>query len=436
MKRKLPFAHKILQHRWFPLGLQIGSALFFILILEQLLFGPAQAKRNFGSAATWLLWWPGLAVLFFLCGRFWCAVCPFAFWTDLTRRFFGNSLRTPAILKRWGGWLVLLLFLGLSWAEEVYHVISRPEATAVLLLTLITCVTASGVFFERRAWCRYLCPLGGVAGVYSRLALVELRASPARCRECTGMDCYKGGVRPGCPMFEVHRALDSNANCNFCGECIKNCPNGAIEFALRTPGTELCHITRPRLEEAVLIFVLLGLITCLNTMESAARRVYAVFPFADRAHDFTCFFLLCLLVTLGLGWIAARATSLLNQQSTRLNFVRFSYALLPAALAAHVVHTGSEFLENGKRPFAAAAALFVDNYTTAAPHALLGSGALLVFKIAVLTAGLAGSLYVLRAIAGNSRKGDEPPPRRLHWLPFAFLCLVFAAVNLLLSAAA
>ena len=54
------------------------------------------------------------------------------------------------------------------------------EDTAYLsscLLLLITFVAMVGSwFFERRIWCRHLCPIGGMNGLYAKLAVTELRA--------------------------------------------------------------------------------------------------------------------------------------------------------------------------------------------------------------------------------------------------------------------
>ena len=36
-------------------------------------------------------------------------------------------------------------------------------------------------FFERRLWCRHLCPIGGMNGMFAKLSMTELRAHTGIC---------------------------------------------------------------------------------------------------------------------------------------------------------------------------------------------------------------------------------------------------------------
>ena len=57
---------------------------------------------------------------------------------------------------------------------------------------------------------RYLCPIGGMNGLFAKLAMVELRASQGVCSStCSTYHCYKGGPEEapegletnGCPVY-------------------------------------------------------------------------------------------------------------------------------------------------------------------------------------------------------------------------------------------
>lgn len=54
------------------------------------------------------------------------------------------------------------------------------EDTAYLSSCLLLLITLGAMvgswFFERRIWCRHLCPIGGMNGLYAKLAVTELRA--------------------------------------------------------------------------------------------------------------------------------------------------------------------------------------------------------------------------------------------------------------------
>ncbi len=64
--------------------------------------------------------------------------------------------------------------------------------------------------FERRAFCRYLCPVGGFIGIYSQAAPIELRIKEKQvCAKCDGKPCYNGSADGyGCPVGCVPRRAD------------------------------------------------------------------------------------------------------------------------------------------------------------------------------------------------------------------------------------
>ncbi len=48
----------VVRSRWYPGILRWPTALVFALVVYELLLGPVAAHNNFGTAATWVLWWP------------------------------------------------------------------------------------------------------------------------------------------------------------------------------------------------------------------------------------------------------------------------------------------------------------------------------------------------------------------------------------------
>jgi len=79
---------------------------------------------------------------------------------------------------------------------------------------------------ERRFWCRYLCPMGALLGVFSRLAFNQKKVSSA-CTDCglCRKHCRTGAIAPGNRDF-----LPSE--CIYCMECKALCPSKAISFSL------------------------------------------------------------------------------------------------------------------------------------------------------------------------------------------------------------
>ena len=84
----------------------------------------------------------------------------------------------------------------------------------VCVAILILCV------FLYRAFCRFLCPLGAIYSLFSRLALLAVRVDGDLCDSC-------GACVRTCEM-DVKRVGDHE--CIQCGRCAQVCPKQAIYF--------------------------------------------------------------------------------------------------------------------------------------------------------------------------------------------------------------
>ena len=75
--------------------------------------------------------------------------------------------------------------------------------------------------FVYRPFCRYLCPLGAVYGLFNPIAFYRYRVDESKCVDC-------GLCRKACPMdLPVHKTPNS-FECIRCGDCRRACPHGAI----------------------------------------------------------------------------------------------------------------------------------------------------------------------------------------------------------------
>jgi polyferredoxin len=430
---EVPVVARMLRSRYYPGVLQIPVAAAFGLVAYQLLVGPDTAHDNAGTALMWVLWWPVIPIVFVVLGRFWCAVCPFGWLSDIVQKLVGANQPVPTFLKRYGIWIIDAQFILITWADHIWGIVESPWGSGVLLLLLTTAVIISGAFFQRRTFCRYLCFLGGLSGNYARAGAVELRANTDVCRTCTSRAaCYNGTEKvAGCPLFTFPRTMDSSANCNLCANCIKACPNDAIEVRLRKPTSELWFIRTPRMEESFLAMAIMGIViiqnlTMLDVWGTFLAWVGAATGITSQPAIFTLAFTIAVAAPVGLLVLASRVAARGNLESTRMNFARFGYALIPLDVAGHIAHNLFHLLAEGKSVAFTVMALFGGKPSDESA-ALLDMGTIQILQYGVLLLGLAGSVYAARRIARSRHRTASR--QRATLVPMVSLIVLLGAVN-------
>jgi polyferredoxin len=423
----------LMRSRWYPAIFQVPVAAVFGLVGYELLVGPDSAHHNPGTALMWVLWWPVLPVLFVVLGRFWCAVCPFGVISDLVQKLVGANRPVPRFLKKYGIWIIDAQFLAITWSDHVWGIVESPWGSGILLLLLTTGVIASGAFFQRRTFCRYLCFLGGLCSNYGRTGMVELRTDSAICANCKSRAvCYNGNDKvAGCPLFSFPRTMDSNTNCNLCANCIKSCPNDAIQIRLRKPTSELWFVRNPKVEESFLAMAIMGIvmiqnITMLGIWTDALAWIATTTGITNAAVTFTLAFAVAVTAPVAAlavaSWFAARR----NLETTLMNFARFGYALIPLDVAAHLAHNMFHLLAEGGSVITTVAEMV--GYTpTGVTTALVGAGTIRMLQFLLLAAGVASSLYTARRIA--HRRYQSPARRQATLAPYLAVIVILAAAN-------
>lgn len=257
----------------------------FVLVNLGLIFGPQTRDENVFLNFFWAWWWPGILISYPFFGRIWCSFCPFmAVGTQAQNLVvkFGGRLRSwpNDALSKYGGWFLFVLFALILLWEELWNLENHARLSSMLLILITAGATVGSVFFEKRIWCRYLCPIGGMNGLFAKISATELRAEQGVCSaQCSTYGCFKGGpaVPPlgmqtdGCPVGIHPAQIEDNHDCVLCGSCVQACPHGSVRLNLRPPGIDLWTTNRERDYEVALLFLLLGAIFCHRLPEIAAK---------------------------------------------------------------------------------------------------------------------------------------------------------------------
>ncbi|GBE94446.1 sigma 54-interacting transcriptional regulator [Nostoc cycadae] len=351
-----PGLRKFLRSDWWPDRINYGfTVVVFPILIAVLFVGPQTRDRNFALNLFWAWWWPFFLLIFPFLGRVWCSVCPFMIYGEITQKL--SLWLFPRQLKRWprekaekwGGWFLFGLFTLIFLWEELWHLENTAYLSACLLLLITAGAMIFSAIFERRFWCRYLCPIGGMNGLFAKLSMTELRAQQGICSAtCTTYQCYKGGPQKGegmetngCPLYSHPAQLEDNRDCVLCMTCLKACPHRSVEFNLRPPGIELWTTHVPRKYEVALLFLLWGGVYL--------HRLPQLQSWLGLQLDLTDFWqhlglsLLVLLIPAAVAWVGYGLLKLFNFQRKPKSFTELAYSYLPLVLGgnlAHYLHLG------------------------------------------------------------------------------------------------
>jgi hypothetical protein len=194
----VPFLRQIIMSPWvFDHTLRYIVTPVFIVILLVLFLGPQSRGHNTALTIFWAGWWPGVMLVFPFLGRIWCSICPFMAVGILAQE---SATKLGIELRKWPKWgetigpsFAFGLFFAILMWEELWDLPDNGALSACLLLLITAGAVVGSVIYEKRFWCRFLCPIGAMNKMFATLSMTEIRTWKANCEGCTNPTCKVGG---------------------------------------------------------------------------------------------------------------------------------------------------------------------------------------------------------------------------------------------------
>ncbi len=227
--------NRLLSKWYFPVSLKYLSFIaYIVLIVSGLMAYSTDAaflkqlrNTNPGNLIVWSYWWPAIVVGAIFLGRVWCMVCPVELITTFFAKIGLKRKRPQWILSGWAITIfyIIILFVGI----QGFAIHRNPFFMAIYLLSIVGVSVVIGSIYEKNTFCRYVCPVGYLLGLYSRLSFFGWRVKDKSiCDSCKDKSCvhkkYKYNLNyKSCGVDLYPANISDNGNCILCAGCLKTC---------------------------------------------------------------------------------------------------------------------------------------------------------------------------------------------------------------------
>lgn len=187
-------------------------------------------------------------IYIFIGGRSFCSwVCPYHLLAELGE-FIHLKLVKKKLIKNHTFdqkikyfFFALSLILSFVTGYTVFEVINPVSALSRffvygpgILLVWVLILLGIEVFYSRRAWCRYFCPIGVSYNLIGKISPTKIKYDLEKCSNCK--ECQRVCLVPHVLAKSVNRGRAeyvTSGDCTRCGLCIDVCSDEALSFSVR-----------------------------------------------------------------------------------------------------------------------------------------------------------------------------------------------------------
>lgn len=202
-----------------------------------------------GTVTVFIMWW-------LLGGRTFCSwVCPYhlvAEWAEMLHLKLVDKgwAKDHTFDRRTRTWFwVIFVVLALVTGYTVYETISPTGILSRALiygpglaLIWVALLLLFEIFYSRRAWCRYGCPIGLTYGLVGSISPFKVQYHLKDCLhegECRKVCLVPHVLDPIIKGKADKLDVDLGADCTRCGRCVEVCPTDSLTFKFKGIGDKL-----------------------------------------------------------------------------------------------------------------------------------------------------------------------------------------------------
>ena len=450
---RLPVVGRILnsglKRRYFQFSIILPSQILFWLVVFTGIFGIVEPTQNFATAITWYVWFALMFPLTLIVGRAWCVTCPFGgfgewiqrktFWSR-KQKSLGLGWKMPKPLAEYGLVMSAGAFIAMTYLEEFFNIAGPGPTylTSIMILGIISFSAITFVLFERRTFCRYLCPLSSLIGSAGSTGMIAGFRPKERdkCLNCQTKDCIRGGEKGyGCPWYTYPASADTNSYCGLCSECYKACPYDNVGLYAQKPLTSVVA-PKKRIGMAWVVAALFGLVIF---QQWNALGVYATvdgwlntathFPGYPNLIDYLGSIVAVTAIFAGLAFFLSKSIGLKTRvgQSFKNWFAPLMYGFIPLMGADFLARVMPKFLNNAPKAVASIASAFGQHVGWADLN-ILPNDWVIRLQYILVAVGAVGTLYAISRIARKDLKPLTEHASLARWIPTIFAVFVTAGL--------